>query len=289
MAFNPGATNYQLGLRQAALDRTTEADLGKLKRERSDRVRKSGERSGLQKLLSAGARGAAAYFTSGASEAMGFGGAIDSAMLGTDSEGNAVRNEYGDLVGMASQVGSAMSAKKAGEAAMKLKQQQAADQAMQARLDKLNPRLGMEYALNLEKKNKRNLEALQKHEGGFSGLLNKDVENLDLKPTTVGDWESVLEKAKTPNYKEDTEMSELDRIAEEKRAGFVPPKPQEAEPKEGSVALSTKDALEEKRKRDAELKAVGQKGMSDDEVGQRRAAQQWFSNMTPADRIKKTW
>ena len=256
MAFNPGATDYQLGLRQAALDRTTEADLGKLKRERADRVRKSGERSGLQKLLSAGARGAAAYFTGGASEAMGFGGAIDSAMLGTDSEGRAVRNEYGDLVGRASQVGSAMSAKKAGEAAMKLKQQQAADQAMQARLDKLNPRLGMEYALNLEKKNKRNLEALQKHEGGFSGLLNKDVENLDLKPTTVGDWESVLEKAKTPNYKEDTEMSELDRIAEEKRAGFMPPKKvTEVSPK-GQQASFIDEALAQKKKEREENKLL---------------------------------
>ena len=187
---------------------------------------------------------------------MGFGGAIDSAMLGTDSEGRAVRNEYGDLVGMASQVGSAMSAKKAGEAAMKLKQQQAADQAMQARLDKLNPRLGMEYALNLEKKNKRNLEALQKHEGGFSGLLNKDVENLDLKPTTVGDWESVLEKAKTPNYKEDTEMSELDRIAEEKRAGFMPPKKvTEVSPK-GQQASFIDEALAQKKKEREENKLL---------------------------------
>ena len=287
MAFNPGATDYQLDIRQRALDRTTEAQHGQLKRERAERVRKSGERSGLQKLLSAGARGAAADFTGGASEAMGCGGAIDSAMLGTDSEGRAVRNEYGDLVGMASQVGSAMSAKKAGEAAMKLKQQQAADQAMQARLDKLNPRLGMEYALNLEKKNKRNLEALQKHEGGFSGLLNKDVENLDLKPTTVGDWESVLEKAKTP----EAQTMDYNKMLKRKgdQPGFVPPKPQEAEPKEGTVALSTKDALEAKRKMDAELKAEGQKGMSDNELGQSRARQQWFSNMTPADRIKKTW
>ena len=99
MAFNPSATNYQLGLRQAALDRTTEADLGRLKRERADRIKESGKRSDFQKLASAALRGGAAWATSGLSETMGGGKFIDQAMLGTDSEGRAVRNEYGDLVG----------------------------------------------------------------------------------------------------------------------------------------------------------------------------------------------
>ena len=256
MGYQAGGTDYHLDTRQRALDKTTEAKKREAESARERRIRQSGQRSDAQKILSATARGAAAYFTGGMSETMGGGAMIDQAMLGTDSEGRAVRNEYGDLVGMASQVGSAMSAKKAGEAAMKLKQQQAADQAMQARLDKLNPRLGMEYALNLEKKNKRNLEALQKHEGGFSGLLNKDVENLDLKPTTVGDWESVLEKAKTPNYKEDTEMSELDRIAEEKRAGFMPPKKvTEVSPK-GQQASFIDEALAQKKKEREENKLL---------------------------------
>ena len=37
MSFNPGATNYHLGIRQAAIDKTTDADLGRLKRERQDK------------------------------------------------------------------------------------------------------------------------------------------------------------------------------------------------------------------------------------------------------------
>ena len=46
---------------------------------------------------------------------MGAGGMIDEAMLGTDSEGRAVRNEYGDLVGAGSQLYSASKAMKAGK------------------------------------------------------------------------------------------------------------------------------------------------------------------------------
>ena len=101
MAFNPSGTNYAAMLSQRAqADRgLTEAKRRRGERDRQARIKKSGERSGLQKLVSAGVRGAAAYYTGGMSEQMGMGGAIDSAMLGTDSEGRAVRNEYGDLVG----------------------------------------------------------------------------------------------------------------------------------------------------------------------------------------------
>ena len=101
MAFDPRGTNYAAMLSQRAqADRgLTEAKRRRGERDRQARIKKSGERSGLQKLVSAGVRGAAAYYTGGMSEQMGMGGAIDSAMLGTDSEGRAVRNEYGDLVG----------------------------------------------------------------------------------------------------------------------------------------------------------------------------------------------
>ena len=101
MAFDPRGTNYAAMLSQRAqADRgLTEAKRRRGERDRQARIKKSGERSGLQKLVSAGVRGAAAYYTGGMSEQMGMGGAIDSAMLGTDSEGGAVRNEYGDLVG----------------------------------------------------------------------------------------------------------------------------------------------------------------------------------------------
>ena len=106
MAFNPGGTDYRGA--QASRDRAdeglTRALDAKGRADKQARIKKSGERSPLQKLISAGVRGAAAYYTGGASEKFGFGGAIDSAMLGTDSEGRAVRNEYGDLVGAGTNV-----------------------------------------------------------------------------------------------------------------------------------------------------------------------------------------
>ena len=101
MAFNPSGTNYAAMLSQRAqADRgLTDAKRRRGERDRAARVKASGKRSGLAKLGSAVVRGAAAYYTGGMSEQMGFGGAIDEAMLGTDSEGRAVRNEYGELVG----------------------------------------------------------------------------------------------------------------------------------------------------------------------------------------------
>lgn len=258
MGYVAGATNYNLGLRQDAINKTTEAELGKLKRERADRVRKSGERSGLQKLLSAGVRGAAAFYTGGASEAMGFGDTIDSAMLGTDSEGNPVQNEYGKLVGAASQIGTAMSAKKAGEAAQKLKMQQSADAAMQSRLDKLDPRLGMDYALKLQEKDKKNLETLQGHESGFEGLMNKDVDGLDLEATTVGDWEDKFKgapKAPTPTQIDYTDSG---AIGPEGKT-FMPESPKTVEEKGASTQANVIDEMIEKRKKEREeLKNIPQ-------------------------------
>ena len=106
MAFNPSGTNYA-GF-QASRDRAREGTTRALKaqgeRERQARIKESGKRSPFQKLISAGLRGAAAYYTGGLSETMGGGQMIDSAMLGTDSEGRAVRNEYGDLVGAGASV-----------------------------------------------------------------------------------------------------------------------------------------------------------------------------------------
>ena len=114
MAFNPSGTNYaaMLESRRRADEGVTASKKRLGQRERAERVRKSGERSDIQKLLSAGTRAGAAYLTGGMSETMGFGGAIDQAMLGTDSEGRAVRNEYGDLVGAGSAVYQGMSAQK---------------------------------------------------------------------------------------------------------------------------------------------------------------------------------
>ena len=258
MAFNPGATNYQLDIRQRSLDKTTDAKRRQEESARERRIRQSGQRSGAQKLLSAAARGAAAYFTAGASETFGGGKMIDAAMLGTDSEGGAVRNEFGDLVGLASDVGSHMSAKKAGEAALKLTNQSKADQAMQTRLDNLDPtgRLGMEYALRLEDKNTRNTAALQKHKGGFHGLMNTDVEGLDLKPTTMGDWENVIAQTQAP----EAEGIDYNKMLERKGAyrSAIPEQTitTQEQPREGIVALSEKDRLEQQRRMRAEQQAI---------------------------------
>ena len=117
MAFNARGTDY--GGFQRSRDRaqegTTRALDAKGRADKQARIKKSGERSGLQKLISAGVRGAAAYYSGGLSEQMGGGGMIDSAMLGTDSQGNAVRNEYGDLVGAGSAVYQGSKAIKAGK------------------------------------------------------------------------------------------------------------------------------------------------------------------------------
>ena len=117
MAFNASGTDY--GGFQRSRDRAqeglTRAQDSAGRAAKQARIKKSGERSGLQKLVSAGVRGAAAYYTGGLSETMGGGAMIDSAMLGTDSEGGAVRNEYGDLVGAGSQIYSASKSMKAGK------------------------------------------------------------------------------------------------------------------------------------------------------------------------------
>ena len=117
MAFNPGGTNYQgfLDQRRMADEGVTAALKAKGEREKQERIKKSGERSQFAKIGSAVARGAAAYYTGGLSEQMGGGEMIDQAMLGTDSEGRAVQNEYGGLVKAGSAVYQGSKAQKAGK------------------------------------------------------------------------------------------------------------------------------------------------------------------------------
>ena len=194
MAFTAGGTNYQgfLEQRRHADEGVTSALKAQGEAEKAARIRKSGQRSGLQKLGSAVVRGAAAYYTGGMSETMGAGGMIDEAMLGTDEEGKAVRNEYGEMVGMASQIGGAMSAKKGAEAAKKLEMQSLKDDAMQTRLDNLDPSgvAGREFAMNRARKDADNLKALQAgQQGSLGGLFQGDIEGINYEPTTVGDWE----------------------------------------------------------------------------------------------------
>ena len=121
MAFDPRGTNYAAMLRQRSdADRSlTEAKRRKGERDREARIKESGKRSLLQKLGSTAARAGLAYATGGSSEALGFGGAVDEVMLGTDSEGRPVRNEYGELVRAGSAIYGGMRDKKAADIAGK--------------------------------------------------------------------------------------------------------------------------------------------------------------------------
>ena len=193
MAFNPGGTDYTGFLEQRRKSDVglTSALKAKGEAEKAKRIADSKKRSGGQKLLSAVARGAAAYYTGGLSETMGGCSMIDKAMLGADAE----TNEYGELVGMASQVGGAMSAKKGMEMTTKLAAQDKADAAMQTRMDNLDPsgKMGMDFALKREQKNKQNLEAMEAgKKGSFGGLFQGDIEGVNLEPTEVGDWQSKI-------------------------------------------------------------------------------------------------
>jgi hypothetical protein len=121
MAFNASGTDY--GGFQRSRDRAdeglTRAQDSAGRAAKQARIKKSGERSGMEKLLSTAARGAAAYYTGGLSEQYGGGEMIDSAMLGTDSQGNAVKNEYGGLIKAGSGVYHGLDAKKKADIAGK--------------------------------------------------------------------------------------------------------------------------------------------------------------------------
>ena len=186
MAFNPGATDYggMLDLRRMSDKQVTQALDAKGRADKRSRIKKSGERSGLQKLGSAAVRGAAAYFSGGASEAMGFGGAIDDVMLGTDSEGGKIRNEYGDLVKTGSAVYGSMKAKKAGDVAAK-RASNLQDYEQKVKLGKemglLDKKQGMDMLLSAE--DLRSRQQTQTQAGEDAGVFGWKGEFDDLEMT----------------------------------------------------------------------------------------------------------
>jgi len=195
MAFQAGGTDYRgfLESRRLADTGLTKALDAKGKADKAKRIADSKKRSGTQKILSAVARGAAAYYTGGLSETMGGGEMIDKAMLGADAE----TNEYGQLVGAASQIGGAMSAQKGMEAAKKLEMQGQKDSAMQTRLDNLDPtgKMGMDFVTKREARDSANLKALQAgKKGSFGGLVQGEIQGINYEPTTIGDWEAKLKE-----------------------------------------------------------------------------------------------
>ena len=189
MAFNPGGTDYRGA--QASRDRAdeglTRALDAKGRADKQARIKKSGERSGLQKLLSAGVRGAAAFYTGGLSETMGAGGMIDSAMLGTDSEGNAVRNEYGDLVGAGAAIYQGGMAQKDAKLA---KQDAKFDKLRSKRMDVVNTLFdagmkdkGMEYLKSVENMETDYAGKRKGMEGGWNPFAHSDEDYSALQPS----------------------------------------------------------------------------------------------------------
>jgi len=134
-----------------------------------------------RKIIGAVARGAAAYYTAGASEASGLGGMIDQQIQGgSDYE----RNEYGDMVGAVSSMSGMMTAKTANAASARLNAQSARDDAMQERMDKISPRAGMKFAEERAAKDAKNREVFNDYKSGFLNF-GKDIDGLDLDATVI--------------------------------------------------------------------------------------------------------
>ena len=312
MAFNPQGTDYRCA--QASRDRADEGLTRALDRKgRADkqaRIKKSGERSGLQKLVSAGARGLAAVYTGGLSETMGAGSIIDSAMLGTDSEGNAVRNEYGDLVGAGAAVYRGGMAQKDAKLA---KQDAKFDKLRNKRMDIVNTMFdagmkteGMNALKAIENMETDYAGKRKGMEGGWNPFAHSDEDYNALQPTGMNRAQrearetqlnqgasgqtdqgtnvvgppSVLSPPSVQRAQTQTQ-SPHQESSNQSGGGLPPPASAQKAPSLADMELR---ALEKKKADREQLK-----GMSDKELNQRRMANSWFSNMDDAKDIVPSW
>jgi hypothetical protein len=133
------------------------------------------------KIVGAVARGAAAYYTGGASEATGLGAMLDQQLRGGDDY---ERNEYGDMVGAASSMSSLMTSKTAGAASNRLNAQSARDDKMQDRMDGISVEAGLDFAQKRAAKDTKNREVFNEYKGGFLNF-GKDIDGLDLDATVM--------------------------------------------------------------------------------------------------------
>jgi hypothetical protein len=187
------------GLRQGGAGELTKAKWLKKKEEEAEAkrlaaeakaaaTRRSGQRSALHKLGSAAIRAGVAYGTSGASEALGFGGTIDDIVLGRDDQGNPVRNEYGELVRAGSGIYGAMKAKKASDVARK-RESNISDYNEQVALAKemgvLDPVLGKNMLQ--EARDTRYAQKAQTQAAEDAGVIgwDNDFDDLGLTPTQI--------------------------------------------------------------------------------------------------------
>ena len=212
MAFTPTTVDYvgHQQLRGDALNRVTKAKLAtKLRKEEEER-RAAAARAASKKKSSFGSkiagavvRGAAAYYTGGASEATGLGSMLDQQLRGGDAY---ERNEYGDLVGAVASTSGVMTGKKVADATMRLNAQARRDDEMQARMDKISPRAGLAYAEKREAKDAKNRGVFEDYKKGFLNF-GQDIDGLDLSATTM-DYSGIKKQDKievpdTSSYESD--------------------------------------------------------------------------------------
>ena len=223
--FNPRGTDYRGA--QESMDRAqrelTSALDAKGKADKQARIKKSGERSGMQKLLSAAGRAGLAYATGGTSEALGFGGVVDDVMLGTDSEGNRIRNEYGDLVEAGTKVYGAMDARKASDIAGKrasnirdFKEQVDLAEKMGV-LDKKQGRDMMLDAMDLRSRQQAQTKAAD--EKGVWGW-NNEFDDLALSPAQIRGREIAQEKQLADKAKQEGILDSEGRRQGDQLAGY---------------------------------------------------------------------
>ena len=329
MAFNASGTDY--GGFQRSRDRAdeglTRAQDSAGRAAKQARIKKSGERSGLQKLVSAGVRGAAAYYSGGLSEQMGAGGMIDSAMLGTDSQGNAVQNEYGDLVGAGSQIYSASKSMKAG----KLGEQDAKfDKLMDRREknvkmlfeggDKKGAMKAQSAMEDMRLKYDTNRKDAEGKGWGGSGLGMSD-KDYNLQPTAMTPGQREANVARLNRGEDQTAQAIIGDEGRRQQGQLgIPPKAdaprapdpssiqtqerpayetQLSKPDVKSAALQSSPALDQrtevrKQEQDDLIERItGGKAPSNQDIQQKRALNSWTSNMTDADdpnvRISENW
>jgi len=232
MAFNPGGTDYRgyQSSRDRADEGLTRALENKAKADKQARIKKSGQRSGLAKLASGVVRGAAAYYTGGLSETMGGGKMIDSALLGSDSEGNAIQNEYGDLAALGSAVYQGSKAQKAQKLA-------GADAAFdkqyakrQANVDRLFEHADTAEAKDQAFKAQQSLDAYEQDylakkqkvsESGFLGT-NLGVKDSDYTSLTAGMSPEELSQARTKRENElSAQVLKGKQEAEQRQKNFI--------------------------------------------------------------------
>jgi hypothetical protein len=200
------------GVSQAKLQTKLRAE-AEARRQAAIAASKKKKSSMGRKIVGAVARGAAAYYTGGASEASGMGAMIDQQIQGgKDYE----RNEYGDIVGAASVMSGMMTGKRTADASTRLNAQSAKDDAMQTRMDNISVRAGLAFAEKREAKDAANRKVFDEYKDGFLNF-GKDIDGLDLS-STVMDYSGIKKDDKittTPAQIEGQDYSQSDDVEDQ--------------------------------------------------------------------------